>query len=96
MVRLTLIFPSAFRSRECFRRFLQKQDFRPATPEELALKDVSYAPGAPAVILDWVEVDDDTESYASEYYRIKILTEEGRSTPTSRSGTLRAIPSAGV
>lgn len=58
--------------------FSQNQDFRPATPEELALKDVAYAPGAPAVILDWVEVDDDPHSVSSEYYRIKILSEEGR------------------
>jgi len=61
-----------------FAGFSQAQDFRPATPEEVALKDVAYAPGAPAVILDWVEVDDDPLSVASEYYRIKILTEEGR------------------
>ncbi len=58
--------------------FSQTQDFRPATPEELAMKDVPYAPGAPAVILDWVEVDEDPNSVSSEYYRIKILTEEGK------------------
>jgi hypothetical protein len=58
--------------------FAKDQAFRPATPEEIALKDVSYAPGAPAVILDWIEVDQDPLSVASEYYRIKILTEEGR------------------
>jgi hypothetical protein len=28
--------------------------FRPATPEELAMKDVPFAPGASAVVLDWV------------------------------------------
>lgn len=58
--------------------FSQNQDFRPPTPEELALKDVAYAPGAAAVVLDWVEIDDDPLSVSSEYYRIKILTEEGR------------------
>ena len=58
--------------------FSQTQDFRPATAEELAMKDVSYAPGAAAVVLDWVEVDDDTESFAAEYYRIKILTDDGK------------------
>jgi hypothetical protein len=61
-----------------FAGFSQDQDFRPATPEELALKDVAYAPGAAAVILDWVEVDDDPHSISSEYYRIKILTDEGK------------------
>ena len=58
--------------------FAPAQEFHPATPEELALKDVSYAPGAAAVILDWVEIDDDTRSYSAEYYRIKILGEEGK------------------
>lgn len=58
--------------------FTKDQDLRPATPEELALKDVPFAPGAAAVILDWVEVDDDPLSVSSEYYRIKVLTEEGR------------------
>lgn len=61
-----------------FAGFSQIQDFRPATPEELALKDVDYAPGAVAVVLDWVEVDDDTKSISAEYYRIKILTDEGK------------------
>ena len=61
-----------------FAGFSQIQDFRPATPEELALKDVDYAPGAVAVVLDWVEVDDDTQSISAEYYRIKILTDEGK------------------
>ena len=61
-----------------FAGFSQTQDFRPATPEELAMKDVDYAPGAAAVILDWVEVDDDTQSVSSEYYRIKVLTDEGK------------------
>jgi len=58
--------------------FSQSQNFRPATPEEVALKDVSFAPGASAVILDWVEIDEDPHSISSEYYRVKVLTEEGR------------------
>lgn len=68
----------ALAAANAFAGFSQHQDFRPATPEELALKEVAYAPGASAVILDWVEVDDDPHSVSSEYYRIKILTEEGR------------------
>jgi len=61
-----------------YARFSQSQDFRPATPEEKALKDVAYAAGASAVILDWVELDNDQKSYSAEYYRIKILTEDGK------------------
>ncbi len=41
-------------------------DFRPATPEELALKDVSYSPGAPAVVLDWYVRHDDIDSRSIE------------------------------
>jgi hypothetical protein len=55
--------------------FSRAQDFHPATPEELALKG---AAGEPAVILDWVRFDDDVYSAGSEYYRIKILTDEGK------------------
>lgn len=58
--------------------FTQQQTFRAVTPEETAMKDVSFAPGAAAVILDWVEVDEDTNAVSAEYYRIKVLTEEGR------------------
>jgi hypothetical protein len=53
-------------------------DFRNATPEELAMKSVAMAPGAPAVILDWVQRNDDVYFQSSEYVRIKILTDEGR------------------
>ena len=58
--------------------FTQQQTFRALTPEEAAMKDVSFAPGAPAVILDWVEVDEDTNAVSAEYYRIKVLAEDGR------------------
>lgn len=58
--------------------YSRTQDFRPATPEELAMKTVPGDAGAEAVILDWVRVDDDTVSISSEYYRIKILTDEGK------------------
>lgn len=61
-----------------FAGFSQAQDFRPATAEELAMKNVSYAPGASAAVLDWVRIDDDTRSVSSEYHRIKIFTEEGK------------------
>jgi hypothetical protein len=52
--------------------------FHPPTPGELAMKDVPWAPGAPAVILEWSVTHDDEESQATEYVRIKVLTEAGR------------------
>lgn len=58
--------------------FSQSQDFRSATPEELAMKNVSYMPGAPAAVLDWIRLDDDTNSSSSEYHRIKVFNEEGK------------------
>jgi hypothetical protein len=62
-----------------FTSFAGKEDeLRNATPEELALKSVDFAPGAPAVILDWYVRHDDQESWAVEYVRIKILTAEGK------------------
>lgn len=53
-------------------------DFRAASPDELGMKSVDWAPGAPAVILDWVQRSDDVNFRSSEYVRIKVLTEEGR------------------
>jgi len=58
--------------------FTKEQDFRPASPAELAMKGVDYAPGAAAAVLDWVEMDDDTLAVSSEYYRVKIFTEDGK------------------
>lgn len=58
--------------------FSKTQDFRPATAQELAMKSVPGAEGAEAAILDWVRVDDDSTSSTTEYYRIKVFTEEGK------------------
>lgn len=54
--------------------------FQPVVPEELKMTSEPKAPGAPAIIL-FREVDrDDRGNTAHEdvYFRIKILTEEGR------------------
>ena len=53
-------------------------DFKKATPEELAMKSVDFAPGASAVILDWMQRTDDTNGDVSKYVRVKILTDEGK------------------
>ena len=54
--------------------------FQPATPDELNLKEEPLAPGAAAIIL-FREVDRDDNirtPHEDNYFRIKILTEEGR------------------
>ena len=56
----------------------RNESFKPPTPEELAMTSVPFAPGAPAVILQWSVYRDDPEGYESEYVRIKILNEEGK------------------
>ena len=55
-------------------------NFQPVSPAELKMTSEPKAPGAPAIIL-FREVDrDDRGQTAHEdvYFRIKILTEEGR------------------
>ena len=55
-------------------------NFQPVSPDELKMTSEPKAPGAPAIIL-FREVDrDDRGQTAHEdvYFRIKILTEEGR------------------
>lgn len=42
------------------------------------MTSVDFAPGASAVILDWVQWRDDVDSRDTEYVRIKILSEEGK------------------
>ncbi len=54
--------------------------FQPVSPEELKMTSEPLAPGAAAVIL-YRQVDRDDNGYSSHednYFRIKILTEEGR------------------
>ena len=54
--------------------------FQPVSPEELKLTSEPQAPGAPAIIL-YRQVDRDDNGHTSHensYFRVKILTEEGR------------------
>ena len=54
------------------------EGFQPISPEELAMTSEPQAPGAPAIIL-FHQVDrDDTRYREYNYFRIKILKEEGR------------------
>src|SRR5438132_3687117 len=54
--------------------------FQPVSPEELKMTQEPLAPGAPAIILfRQVDRDDRGETaHEDNYFRIKILTEEGR------------------
>jgi hypothetical protein len=53
-------------------------DWRAIPPADLALKDNPASPGAPAILLDRDSQEDDIKGIQSEYYRIKVLTREGR------------------
>ena len=53
-------------------------DWQPITQEELKMTSLPEAPGAPAVILYRQCDRDDVNNHQYDYYRIKILTEEGR------------------
>lgn len=54
--------------------------FQPVSPDELKMTSEPQAPGAPAIILyRQVDRDDnDHNPHEEEYFRVKILTEEGR------------------
>jgi len=56
------------------------EGFQPVSPDELKMTAEPLAPGAPAIILDReVERDDRGQTgHENDYYRIKILKEEGR------------------
>jgi len=54
--------------------------FQPVSPDELSLKSEPKAPGAPAIVL-YRQVDRDDNIHTPHediYFRVKILTEEGR------------------
>src|SRR5207245_2297562 len=46
--------------------------------EELAMKSLPSAPGAPAAVLEWIRYDDHPAASTSVYVRIKVFAEEGR------------------
>ncbi|HYO76070.1 MAG TPA: DUF3857 domain-containing protein [Thermoanaerobaculia bacterium] len=71
-------FLCLFVSQAAEARYPKTQEFRSATAEELAMTSVPGAPGAEAAILDWVRVDDDTNSSTTQYFRMKIFSEEGK------------------
>ncbi len=52
--------------------------WKPVSAEELALADNPAMPGDSAILLDRDSHVDDEQSFLTEYYRIKVLTEEGR------------------
>jgi len=59
---------------------VKASEFQPVSPEELKITSEQQAPGAPAVIL-YRQVDRDDSgrtAHENDYFRIKILTEEGR------------------
>jgi hypothetical protein len=53
-------------------------DWKPITPEELALKDDPLRPGAHAVILYREVYSNHEKNYEENYTRLKVLTEEGK------------------
>ncbi|HZQ19416.1 MAG TPA: DUF3857 and transglutaminase domain-containing protein [Terriglobales bacterium] len=53
-------------------------DWPPVSPDDLKMTDLKEQPGAPAVVLDREEIDDDMNNVHSVYERIKILTDAGR------------------
>jgi transglutaminase-like putative cysteine protease len=57
-----------------------QQGFQPVSPDELKMTSEPLAPGAPAIILyrQVDRVDDLRTPHEDNYFRIKILTEEGR------------------
>jgi uncharacterized protein DUF3857/transglutaminase superfamily protein len=56
----------------------KRGDWLPVTPEDLALKSVPGVTGAHAVVLYRESFTNDEQSYETNYYRVKILSEEGK------------------
>lgn len=56
----------------------KKGEWLPITDEERRFTEVPGNPGAPAVLLYRENYSDDVDSFDRHYFRIKILTDEGR------------------
>ncbi len=54
------------------------EDWQPVSKEDLAMKDFPPFPGAHAVILYRKDDRNDKEGWEKEYYRIKVLDEQGK------------------
>src|SRR4030095_15459842 len=57
---------------------VQKSEWPPISTEELAMKDCPGSPGVPAIILYRESHVDDTKSFETHYYRIKIFADDGK------------------
>jgi hypothetical protein len=57
---------------------VRAEDWKPVSAEDLQLKEVPDAKGAHAAILYYEDILNDKESVESVYFRIKILSEEGK------------------
>lgn len=53
-------------------------DWPPISPDDLKMTSLAEQPGAPAMVLNREEIDDDVNNVHSVYERIKILTDAGR------------------
>lgn len=54
------------------------EDWKPVSAEDLQLKELPDAKGAHAAILYYEDILNDKDSVESLYFRIKILSEEGK------------------
>jgi len=82
--RFLVIFPSALLfvlgGAAHYSSSVNASEFQPVSPEELKMTSEPQAPGVPAIIL-YRQVDRDDSgrtAHENDYFRIKILTEEGR------------------
>ena len=77
---IAIITSLTFLAAPGFRPLVTAIGFQPVSPDELKMTSEPLAPGAPAIILfHQVERDDNgLTSHENQYFRIKILTEEGR------------------
>src|SRR5947209_3898204 len=57
--------------------FAQKEDWLPITQQDLQIKEVPGAPGAPAIQLYYADFIDDVHHSEYLHHRIKILNEKG-------------------